>query len=155
MFGIYGKIALALAVAAIVGWIVRVDQLRAHWHGQYDALSKVSGGVLKSIRIASNNRTLGLRDAADQVDIIAASRIAWKGTAELQSSRIDELGNETARLKALNAEQRKRAEASIAKREGAIKRLSTQALTPGERGDCAKQIADAEAALDLVYQEGL
>lgn len=156
MYGIPLKyILIAVAVAGLCGWVARVDHLRAHWHDKYDVLATATGELLGDIRKASNNPTLKLKEAGDQVRIIAASRLAWKGTAELQSSRIEEMANETMRLKALSAQRRKQAETAIAKRETAIERLKTQAMTAADRSDCAKQIKEANDALDLVYSEGL
>ena len=149
LFG--GGIALALAL----GWGFRVDYLRAGWKTKFEALTEAVVPVLVEIRLASDNPKLSLSDAPEQVRLIGASRKAWKDTADLQSSRIDAMAVESARLKALNADLRKRAEAAIAKRDTAIRRLEQDALTPGERVDCARQLFDAEAALDLVYQEGL
>lgn len=145
----------AIALALSLAWGMRVDHLRADWKGKYEILSQVSGDILVSVRRAAGSKSIKLVEAAEQIDLISTSRKAWMGTAKLQSSRIDEISNETLRLKALNAELRQKAEAAIAKRDTAIKRLATEALTPGERTDCAKQLFDAEAALDLVYQQGL
>lgn len=160
MFGLTGirlgvAITIVIALASFVGWAFRVDHLRADWKAKWQSLNGEAVVVLAAAGRASNNPRLRWREVPDQIEEIAASRKAWKGTAELQSSRIDELANETARLKALNAEARARAQAAIAKRESAIKRLETAALTPGERADCAKQLFDAEAALDLAWREGL
>jgi hypothetical protein len=160
MFGLsgmrlYGALGALLALIGFIGWVVRIDGLRANWKAKYEALAETTGGLLTTIRTESDNPRLKLKDAGEQVRLIASSRAAWQGTAELQSSRIDDLANETARLKALNAELRKRAEAAIAKRERAIDRLATAALTPGDRADCARQLFEAEAALDAVYREGL
>lgn len=157
MFGLskylVGGVGIALALS--LAWGVRVNSLRADWKDKYENLSVVAGKILVSIRLASDNPKLGLNDAAEQVDIISESRKAWRDASHMQTRRIDELGVETARLKALSDEARRKADAAIAKREKAIDRLKTLALTPGERADCAKQIQQANEALDLVYSEGL
>lgn len=144
-------IALALSLA----WGLRVDHLRAGWKSKYEAASVQAGKVLASIRLASDNPKLAWREASEQVALIGESRKAWKGTAELQSSRIDEMAAESMRLKALNAELRAKADKAIAKRETAIRKLQSGVLDAGDRANCAQQLFEAEKALDLVYQEGL
>jgi phage-related tail fiber protein len=146
-----GGIALALAL----GWGLRVNSLRAHWHGKFDTLNGEAVVVLAAAGRAADNPKLRWADVPEQIELLGASRKAWKGTAELQSSRIDALGVEAARLQALNADLRTRAQAAIARRDVAIRRLDRDALTPGERVDCARQLIEAEAALDLVYREGI
>lgn len=145
----------AIGFALLLGWALRVDHLRGNWKAKHEALSAIAGDILVAVRTASDNPRLKLTDAAEQVRLIGDAKRAWKATSELQSTRIDALGIEAARLTALNADLRARAEKAIAKRESAIKRLETQRLDPGERADCAAQIFAANAALDLVYAEGL
>lgn len=152
---LYAAIGVAVAFALLLGWALHLDHLRAGWKGAHDKLASEAAKVVIAIKEASDNPGLKWADAAGQVEQIGMSRKAWKGTAQLQSARIDELGIETARLKALNADLRKKAEAQIAKRDKAIARLESSALTPGERSDCARQLREAEEALDLVYAEGL
>lgn len=144
-----------LIVLLLLIWGMRVDHLRAGWKARHENLSRISGDILGSIRAASGQRGLRLENAAEQVTLIGAAKREWQATSELQSSRIDALAIESARLKALGDELRVRAEAAIAKRDSAINRLKTQALDPGERADCAAQIFAANAALDLLYEEGL
>jgi hypothetical protein len=160
MFGlagirIYAALGVALAVLVFVGWALRVDQLRGRHLDTIGAMKAADGRVLRAVRAASENPKLLWADVPDQVGAIAASRNGWKLTADLQSQRIDELAQETARLKALGAQLRAQAEAAIARRETVIRRLETIAMTPGERADCARQLAEAEAALDAVWEAGL
>ena len=162
MFGILKSKILAgvgltvvLAMLSLFLWGTSWRSDAREWQSKWNSLSHVAGDVLVNIRLASDNPDLALTTAAEQVSLLGASRKAWMETAQLQSSRIDALGNETARLKALNSALRAKAEVAILKRNGAIKRLGAMALTPGERADCARQLFEAEAALDLVYREGL
>ena len=150
-----GLIIGALAFALLIGWALRIDHLRAGWKARYNNLSEISGGILSEVRSASANPKLRLNDAAEQVAQISSAKREWQATSELQSSRIDALAIESARLKALKAPLRAKAEVAIAKRNGSVKRLETGMLDPGERADCAAQIFAANAALDLVYEEGL
>lgn len=152
---LYAALGTAVVLALLFAWAMRLDALRADWKSKFDALTEQASVVLTSARAASDNPRLSWRDAAAQIDLIGTSRREWKSTADLQSARIDALGAETARLKALSAEAQAKARAIIAKRDTAIARLSAMALTPGDRADCVAQLNAAEAALDLVYQEGL
>ena len=157
MFGLTGlrlgvAIALALAVAGFVAWAFRVDHLRAYWHDRYVT---ETGTVNASIANAIGNPDLKWKDVSQQVDRYA------KGHAELQrqtiaaNATINAMGAEAARLKRLNADMRAKADKAIAQRQTAIDRLARQALDPGERENCQQQIAAAQAALDLIYEEGL
>lgn len=157
MFGM-NRAALAgggIALAIVLAWGLRVDHLRGKWHDKYDALTALVAPVLLEIRLSSDNPNLSIGDAPEQVRLIGKSLKDWKNVADMQSTQIDAMALESARLKALNAEQVARAKAAIVKRDTAIRRLEHEALTPGERVDCARQLLDAEAVLDLVYQEGL
>ena len=153
--GAYIKIGVAIAFALLLAHDRRVDHLRGEWKAKHETLSAEAGAVLATIRTASNNPGLKWPEASGQVEAIAASRKEWKATSQLQSSRIDDLAMETARLKALSNQARTKAQIVIAKRETVIKRLESQILTPGQRMDCVSQLQEAEAALDLVYKEGL
>ncbi len=148
-------IMAAIGFALLLGWALRVDHLRGNWKAKHEALSAIAGDILGAVRTASDNPRLKLDGAAEQVRLIGQAKRGWQAASELQSTRIDALGIEAARLTALNADLRAKAEKAIAKRESAIKRLETQRLDPGERADCAAQIFAANAALDLVYAEGL
>lgn len=157
MFGLNRAVLAGggIAIALVLAWGMRVDHLRGKWQGKFDALTELVVPVMVEIRLASDNPKLSIADAPEQVRLIGASRRAWQDVADMQSTQIDAMALESARLKALNAEQVTRAKAAIVKRDTAIRRLEREALTPGERVDCARQLLDAEAALDLVYQEGL
>lgn len=149
------KIALLLALALALGWGFRVDGLRASWKQKYEVVYAQMDKVVLTLRVATGDPKLRQSGAVDAIKSLDANRDAWEGTSKLQSDRIDALAAEGERLKKLNAELRVKAEAAIAKREQAIQRLRREALTPGERADCAAQISAANEALDLVYSEGL
>lgn len=160
MFGLTGlRLGALFGVVAIfgivLGWGMRVDYLRAGWKAKFGTLAVQADKVRQAASKASDNPGLTWLDTAGQIEQIGASRKAWKATSELQTARIDELGIETARLKALNDDLRRKADAQIVRRQKAIDRLQQGSVTPGERSDLARQIKDAEAALDLVYAEGL
>ena len=139
--GIVG-IGTALALLGCFVW-GKVGWSRADtWHERYEVSVGVNGRLLNATRIATGQPKLKLPEADDAI-------------RQLGAFRIDELGVETARLKALNGELLARAKEAIAKRDRAISRLQNDALDPGERSNCAAQIIEAEQALDEVYREGL
>lgn len=150
-----GAIGGLLAVLAFFGWVIRIDHLRASWHTKYEVLDGQAQTVLKSVRAASDNPKLDWIHAAEQVDLIAADHLRLKLATAEQTDRINALGEESERLKALSAEARAKAKVAIAKRETVIHRLQTIAMTPGDRADCAAQLNDANNALDLAFSEGL
>jgi hypothetical protein len=160
MFGLsgiklWGALGALLALVGFVGWVVRLDQLRGKHLSDLTTLQGERDTFMGVLRTASDNPKLPWKFAGDQVQALAASRNGWKSTAVLQSSRIDALNQETMRLKALSEELRRKAEAAIAKRNNLAERLEQAALTPGDRTDCIRQLLDAEAALDLVWDQGL
>lgn len=144
----YIKIGVGVAFIGVTAWGLRVDHLRAEW-------KELAESITLSIGEASGNRGLKPKDAALQVTLLGKSRDEWKSVAGTQKDRIDLLGSETERLKNLSEELRKQAQAAIAKRDDAARRLADQAISPGDRADCAAQLRDAEATLDLVFEEGL
>lgn len=152
---LYAALGAAAIAAGVLAWAFRLDALRAGWKGKYEVLTEQASEVLLATRRASGHPKLSWDNAATQIDLIAAAGAEWKSTADQQTVKVDELGRETARLKALNAEERRKAEAIIARRDNAIARLSNMAIDPGDRADCVVQLREAEAALDLVFREGL
>lgn len=155
MFGlskIYALAGIGLIAALFITWAFRVDYLRDGWRTRYIT---ETGTVTATIRRVTGNNELKWRDANEQIEALADSRKLWKGVAGEQTAAIDSLGAEAERLRKLNATLRAKAEKEIAKRQRAIDRLAASANDPGERDNCQQQIAAAEAALDLIYQEGL
>lgn len=161
IFGIHGKVlagaglAVLAALSLAISWGFSWKATAARVTGELTALKVITVEILTVTRTESENPKLALKDVPEQIRLIGASRKAWKGTADLQSSRIDAMAAESGRLKALNADLRKRAEAAIERRDRAIWKLENMAKTPGDRANCAKEMFEAEAALDLVYREGL
>ncbi|WOF44385.1 hypothetical protein KNJ79_05480 [Sphingopyxis indica] len=147
-------IATMLVIAALLAWGLRVDHLRAYWHDKYDVISDQAGKVLDSVRIASDNPDLEWEDTATQIDQLDASLTQWKGTAQTQSQMIDELGRDTERLRAENAELAAKVAVLNRKRAELIRRLDEDAMDPGDRADCWAQIREAEDALNQLYKEG-
>ena len=164
MFGL-NRIALAgggIVLAASLVWGGLGWRSSSKWEGRFNdvtakmhALTTAIVPVMLEIRLASNNPKLSLADAAEQVRLIDASRKAWKSTAEGQSDTIEAMGRDAANRKAINAERAARLKPLLDRKERAIQRLANEAKTPADRVDCARQLFEAEAALDQVYQEGL
>jgi hypothetical protein len=152
---LFAALYTVVLVAGLLAWALRLDALRADWRAKFKGLDAEAALVLTATRDESDNPALVWRDVPAQIAAIGKAKRDWQGTANLQSTRIDELGLETARLKALGEEARRKAEALIAKRDRTIARLSDQAIEPGDRADCVAQLHDVETALDLVYREGL
>lgn len=157
MFGIgkYIGIGAAIALAIALAWGSRVDHLRAGWKSKYGVLSEQSAAVLVEARIATGNKRLKWESVPESIREVAASRNFWHGTAQEQSAKIDRLALDTARLKRLNAELRKKAQVAIDRRQKAIDELEKSAIDPGDKADCIAQINAANSALDKIYSEGL
>lgn len=146
-------IAALLGVAIAWGFSWKADAVS--WRGKFSTLDTQAKAVLAAARTASDNPRLTWADTARQVELLGQSRRQWKATSEIQTTKINALGEETARLYALNVELRRKAEVQIAKRDKAVARLENAALSPGDQQNCLAQIRDATAALDLVFEEGL
>jgi len=155
MFGlnkIYVYIGAGLIVLATIGGLTLS---RNYWKSEAIEWKDSAGVVTATIRRVTNNPKLQWKDANEQIQALADSRKLWKEVAGEQTIEINALGAEAERLQKLNATLRAKAEKEIAKREKAINRLEDSAKDPGVREDCQAQIAAAEAALDIIYAEGL
>ncbi len=157
MFGLskYIYAAGGIALALVLAWGFRVDQLRGQWRDKYETLSAEAGNLLYEIRVASDNKKLKWRDAPQQVRAIGTSLTEWRNVAAKQTAEIDRMAFDAARMQRLNAELRAKAEVELRKRKAAFDRLDAQASDPGDRADCIAQIKAAEAALDAIYEAGL
>lgn len=144
---------VALAILLALLGFAKADA--RHWKVKWQELDRRAHTVLVAIQDVSTNPKLKWKDAAAQVRLVGKARDDWRGASRLQSERIAEMGRETVRLQALSAEAQRVAKRLIAKRETAIARLDRAALTPGERSDCARQMRQAEEALDAAYAAGL
>lgn len=157
-FKLYGGIGLALVLVLAIIFHLAGDGKVSHQRDVAQAsLKKLEGEsatVLKAIRVASDNPKLKWADAAGQAELVGKSRKAWKEVSELQSAKIDALGEETARAKAEADRLRRSVTVQLAQREATIRKLQAQAQSPGEQG-CVEQLAAAEAALDAAYEAGL
>lgn len=168
MFGIKGKLLGGLGLVALLiivsvaawGFSWKADARfwqgrSAHWDREFHTLAKQSGDVLSALRIAADNPKLRWEDAPQQAKWLGEAFHGQKAVIDIQTAKVNDLGLERARLQALNDDLRKQAQALIAKKGRVIARLDSDALTPGERQDCARQLREAETALDLIFQEGL
>lgn len=147
--GIGGVIAVLLAMTSCA----RSDAKR--WHDRYDSLAYEVRVMLDTVREVSGNKRLDWKNAHVQVRFLGESRDNWRHAAELQRQHIRALAAESERLKKLSADAQAKARKAIAQREDAIRRLDEEALAPGDRSDCARQIREAEAVLDSIYRSGL
>lgn len=151
---LYGAIGAVVALAVLVAWIWRLDERRAHWRAEAEALSAWRGEVQSALGTALGGR-IDWRSAPRRIGELAASRREWQTTAEIQSARITDLAAETARLKTMSTEARATAEAAMRRRDEALRRFDTMALDRRERGDCARDLREAEAVLDALREAGL
>lgn len=154
-FRLYALLGAGVVALALAAWVARLDNRRAFWKGRYETAVALDAEILGKARRALAQPKLKWLDLGDSVEAIAASRKTWRDTAILQSTRIDQLAQETMRLRALSGERLAQARAAIKSRDHALARLSTMALSPGDRNDCARQLREAEDALDAVWEAGL
>ncbi len=141
----------AIVAAALLAWSLRLDHLREGWKGRFDALTEQAGQVLFATKQAADNPDLTWTDTAGQIVALGESNRALKGEITATNLRIDEMARQAVAAKAHAAEMVKIANKAKAQRAAALRQLSDMAATPGTRDDCMALLAEAEAALDLVY----
>lgn len=149
MWGAIGAAFLGLAVVAGLSW-----HKWGHWKGEYFELRDEATGVVAAVRIAADNPKLQWKDTARQVSEIGASFADAKDKLADQTAAVNQLGEETKRLRALNDEQRRKIAKLTAKRASLIQQLETEALDPGDAADCWAQIRAMEDTMNKLYREG-
>ena len=137
-----------IAIALLFAWAMRLDHLREGWR-------EMALGITAAISDVTGDAGLDPDDAAAKVYSLGVDRDRWRTSSKEQTAQIRTLADETERLKKLSAEWREKALVAIAKRDDAIRKLSQMSINPGDRADCVAQLREAEAALDLAFQEGL
>lgn len=137
---------LFVILGLVIAWKGAVGQAE-HWE-------QVARSITLAIGDASDNPDLAVGDAARQVVALGKSRDAWRSASEKQSDAVNRMLESTKQLGAIAAQRRREIEAAVAKRDAAIKRLENQAITPGDRADCAGQLRAAEDVLDGLYDGG-
>lgn len=157
MFGLtglrlLGAVAGPLAIVAAIGGLA---YSRGQWKDEALDWRKSTVEVSGQIGNSIGKPNLKYKDLGKAVNDYALAHGQLVIDTEIANARIGELGAESKRLKALNAELRVKAKAEITKRNRLIDRLESASLTPGDRNDCQAQIAAAEAALDAIFEEGL
>lgn len=111
--------------------------------------------VVTAIQIASDNKKVTWKSAAQQILALGDSNRSLKISIEKQNKSISDMMHESIQLK----KDKKELEALVAKaqaqRAAAVKDLATRAKTPGSREDCKLLIKEAEEALDLAFELGI
>lgn len=160
MFGLtglrlYAALGAAVVVALLLAWAMRLDALRGHWKGKYEALDKEAVTVVGALREASGNSDVTWKTAPGQIVALGESNRALKQSIDQQNATIDEMARQAVALKAKAAELQRIADRARAQRQAALDRLSDMAITPGTRSDCMVLLKEANDALDLVREAGL
>lgn len=157
MFGLSKYIIAGSALALVLtgAWGARVNHLRGQWKAKYESLDTKVRATLVSVEMMTGAKNLTIELAPVQILALGAERDQWRVASNDQTAAINHMRAETERLTRLSDDLRKQAQAAIARRDTALKQLDTMALTPGERADCVGQLTAAEAALNLVWEQGL
>jgi hypothetical protein len=154
----FGQIKL-LGFAGIVVVLLTLTQCARQdakkWHAAYNGLAYEARVMLDTVREVSSNPKLDWKNAHVQVRMLGDARDNWRNATTIQRQHIQALAAESERLKKLSADAQARARKAIAQREEAMRRLDQEALTPGERSDCARQMREAQDVLDSIWESGL
>jgi predicted RNase H-like nuclease (RuvC/YqgF family) len=155
MFGLpklYAGIGISLLLLVTIGGLTIS---RNYWKAEALDEREQKYVVTASIGKSLGNPKLKWKDVAEQVDRYASGHNQLVADTDEANRRLGELGDETKRLKALNAELRAKAKVEIQKRNRLIDRLENAALTPGDATNVQEQLAACVAALNSIYEEGL
>lgn len=146
---IFGGTTIALALFSAVCW-----HQWGVWKEKFGNLSEEAGAVLVAVREAAGNPKLTWRDVPKQIDALDADLTQARSTLDTVTDRVNQLGEETVRLRAENAALAAKVEQLNRKRAALIAQLEDDALDPGDRADCWAQIRAADDALNQLYREG-
>lgn len=113
------------------------------------------GNVIEAVAEASDNPEVTKDTAVGQIRALGDSNRSLKVAIATQNQAIDDMAREAVRLKARAAELKRIADKAEAQRQGALRKLSDMAITPGTREDCMVLLGEAEAALNIVREAGL
>lgn len=141
------RVAPFLAIALLLAWAMRLEDRRDYWE-------TTARSITLAIGDAAGVQGLSYKDAGRQAILLGQSRDSWKWASDQQGEAIKQLAADTQKLAKIAADRRKEFASAIARRDTAIKRLSNQAITPGDRANCAAQLREAEDVLDRLYDEG-
>lgn len=148
------SIAALVVIGALLLWGMNEKRLREYWQGLTLAITAETASAAHKPRMKPKDVVDEIRKLGDTLDETTDALDAEREKVHRQNLRVRAWEAENARLQKLAAEERKRAQAAIAKRDAAIARLSADVVTPGDRADCAKQIREAEAILLYLFEEG-
>lgn len=151
--GIRAYLALGIGLA-VLATIAGLTISRNYWKGEATDLREQTYVVTARIGKAVGNTKLKWKDVAEQVERYADGHDQLVIETGIANQRIEELGTEAKRLRALNAKLRAKANAEIKKRNKLIARLDNDALTPGDRDNLQEQISAVVSALDAIFEEG-
>lgn len=150
--GLYVRLAIGLAVAAALGWVIRVDHLRARYKTEGEA-------VVSALHDAGYNKTslslapVSIKLMADARDKARSERDKALSVVDVQSRSIDEMGREAAQAKIAAEQQRKLIDATLRERDAWIARAKS-AETRTQRKSDQEEVAECNRVLDDLYANG-
>jgi hypothetical protein len=150
--GLYIRIVIGLAIAAMIGWVVRVDSLRGHYKAQ------LTEAVITIKRLTGRDVGFG-KISATIIDIhtegqrFKRERDNARDVLEVQTESIRRYEAETKRLRQISAEQAALAARLIADRDKWIAKAKS-AATRTERRSAEQELGECESVLDALYAAG-
>ncbi len=149
MWGAIGAVFLALALVAGLSWYKW-----GYWKGEYLEIRDQASAVVAAVRIAADNPKLQWKDTAVQIGELDKSYAEARSLLHESTAKVNELGAEAKRLRALNVEAQRKIAKLTARRSELIRQLETEALDPGDVADCWAQIRAMEDTMNQLYREG-
>lgn len=164
MFGLsYLKIGAIVAVALFAAWVWRVDNLRAKWHGKYDAVvtQVVDATCTPQVLKADPKCEAKIkRDPAQGISFMASKRDQYRRerddaneTVRLQTEALDRLEAQAAEAQRQANVQLVAARRAAAERDRWIK-TAKEATTRVNRLPDVQELKEVEEALDALYAAG-
>lgn len=158
MFGLEAKAAklLAIALGSVLVMVLIAGLLwsRGYWKERYEGLDEWAVSVTAVTADITENKDLKREDVPVQLTLYGeANRKLLQATEEVTAA-INQQGEESKRLKALNAELRVKADKLIAERSKLVGRLAERSLDAGDRENCQEQLGAVVRALNDIYEGG-
>jgi hypothetical protein len=147
-----GIIALAI-IAGFLGWVARIDHLRATYKAQITHLVGVVAEVSGVPKLKVKDSPAAVRRIGADRDTYYSNWQSVKSSLQTQTNRVIDLGKK--RDAAIAEADRARAQvASLkAQRDGWIKKAQA-ASTRTQRRSAEAEVAECQATMDALYQAG-
>lgn len=152
LIGLLSSRWLHYALAALAVWtqVQRADS----WRDQYHDMVAQAKVVSKAVSTATGGGNVKWIDVAAEVLALGESNKSLKTEIKDTNARLDDLARQAIAAKAEGAQLRVIADKAVAQRRAAYRRLSDKRAAPAVQRDCETLAREANAALDILREQG-